>query len=191
LVINEIQAQIPQSQTSFYGQNKQVPIQINNNLPQQNIIFDGVGKLASNLKYILVAIPLDISSFFEQGNILKTYLKNLANTTTSEIRHIPFAKAALDTGVLGIRKMLNIMNQVVNLDQILPHNETLENRLGKDNIHERLKRDIACLYGYSSKPKECNVIGDVAEFFLNPIGAVVKIAKGPKYAESLKHHDIG
>jgi hypothetical protein len=70
LVTNEIQAQIPQSQTSFYGQNKQVPIQNNNNLPKQNIIFDEFGKLALNLKYIYVAIPLNISTFYEQGKIL-------------------------------------------------------------------------------------------------------------------------
>jgi hypothetical protein len=34
------------------------------------------------------------------------------------------------------------------------------------------------------------LIGDVAEFFLNPIGAVVKLEKGPKYADSVKHQDI-
>ncbi len=51
-----------------------------------------------------MAIPLNITNFFEQGLILETYLKNLANTTTSEIRHIPFTKAARDTGVWGLRK---------------------------------------------------------------------------------------
>jgi hypothetical protein len=35
------------------------------------------------------------------------------------------------------------------------------------------------------------MIGDVEELFLNPIGAVVKLAKGPKYADSVtKHQDI-
>jgi hypothetical protein len=82
------------------------------------------------------------------------------------------------------------MNQIVSLDQILPHNKTLEHRLDKDNIHKRPKQDIACLYGYSSKPKECNVIGDIEEFFLNPIGAVVKLAKRPKYANSTTKPDI-
>jgi hypothetical protein len=37
---------------------------------------------------------------------------------------------------------------------------------------------------FSSRPKECNVKEDVAEFFLNPIGAVIKLAKGCKYADS-------
>jgi hypothetical protein len=62
--------------------NKQVPTQHTINLPKQNIIFYEVGKLASNLKYI--------STFYEQGNILEVYLKKLANTTYSEICHIPF-----------------------------------------------------------------------------------------------------
>jgi hypothetical protein len=62
-----------------------------------------VVKLASNLKYINVAIPLNISTFHEKGNIPEIYLKNLANTATSKIRHIPFTKAAQDTGVWGPR----------------------------------------------------------------------------------------
>jgi hypothetical protein len=47
LVINENQAQIPQSKTFLYGQNKQVPIQNSNNLPKQNIIFDEVAGFKS------------------------------------------------------------------------------------------------------------------------------------------------
>jgi hypothetical protein len=68
----------------FYEQNKQVQYQ-HNNLPKRNLIFDEVGKLASNLKYIHVAISLNISTFYEQGKILEIYLKNLTNTATSKI----------------------------------------------------------------------------------------------------------
>jgi hypothetical protein len=68
-----------------------------------------------------VAIPLHIFTFHEQGNIQEIFLKNLANTTTFEIYSIPFTKAAWDTRVWGLRK---IMNQVVNLDKILPHIES-------------------------------------------------------------------
>jgi len=189
-VSDVIQAQHLQAQNFNFQFNKQAPIQQTKNLPKQNIIFDEVGKLASNLKYIHVAIPLNITTFYEQGLILENYLKNLANTTTSEIRRIPFTKAARDTGVWGLRRLSKIMKQIVNLDQILPHNDTVQDRLNKDNAHKRLKRDIACLYGYSSKPKECNVIGDVAEFFLNPIAAIIKASKGPKYADSKQAQDI-
>jgi hypothetical protein len=68
LVSDKIQAQNLQNQNF-----KQTPLQ-RNTLPKQNIIFDEVGKLASNLKYIHVAIPLNITTFYEQGLILKTYL---------------------------------------------------------------------------------------------------------------------
>jgi hypothetical protein len=113
LVSNEIKAQISQSQNSFYGQNKQVPVQNNNNLQKQNIIFDKVGKLASNLKYIHVAILLNISTFYEQGNIQEISLKNLANITSSKICHIPFTKAARDRGVWGLIKLSKMMIQVI------------------------------------------------------------------------------
>jgi hypothetical protein len=69
------------------------------------------------------------------------------------------------------------MNQVINLDQILTHNDTIEDRLDKDNVHKRLKRGVACFYRYSSRPTECNIIGDIVGFFLNPIGAMVTLAK--------------
>ena len=46
------------------------------------------------------------------------------------------------------------------------------------------------MYGYSSKPKECNVVGDIAKIFFNPIAAIVKAAKGPKYADSKQAQDI-
>jgi hypothetical protein len=60
-----------------------------------------------------------------------------------------------------------------------PQQNTIK-QTGQGQHAQRLKRDIACLYGYSSKPKECNVVGDIAEFFFSPIVAVIKASKGPK-----------
>jgi hypothetical protein len=40
------------------------------------------------------------------------------------------------------------------------------------------------------KPKECDNIGDVAEFFFNPNGAVIKTVRGPKYADSKQKQGI-
>jgi hypothetical protein len=40
------------------------------------------------------------------------------------------------------------------------------------------------------KQKESTVIGDVAELFLNPIGKVIKLAKGPKYANNKAKQDV-
>jgi hypothetical protein len=136
-----------------------------------------------------VAFPLNNSTTYEQGKIPEIYLKNLANTTNFELCCIPFTKAALDTGLWKLRKLWKIMNQVVNLDQILTHNQTLEHDKTR-TIFKKRKQDIVCLYGLSSRPKECNLIGDVAEFFLNPIDKVMKLAKGPKYADSKTKQDI-
>ena len=36
----------------------------------------------------------------------------------------------------------------------------------------------------------CSVIGDIAAFFLNQIGAIAKLAKGQKYTDSVEHQDI-
>jgi hypothetical protein len=49
--------------------NNPAPTQHTTNLLSQNTIFDEVGKLALNLKCIPVSIPLNISTFYEQGNI--------------------------------------------------------------------------------------------------------------------------
>ena len=54
----------------------------------------------------------------------------------------------------------------------------------------RQRRDIACLYGYSSTPKLCDEIGDVAQFFFNPIGAIIDAIHGEKYQDSTQRfHD--
>jgi hypothetical protein len=84
---------------------------------------------------------------------------------------------------MGTQKLLKIINQVVNLDQIITNNEILEHILDKDKYTNGLNR-------YISKPKECNVIGDRVESCLNPIGFAIKLAKGPKYAESIIKQDI-
>jgi hypothetical protein len=34
------------------------------------------------------------------------------------------------------------------------------------------------------------VVGDITEFFMNSIGAIVKLAKGPKYADSATKQHI-
>ncbi len=73
LVSDEIQAQNLQHQNFNYGHNKQAPLQQTKHLPKQNIIFDEVGKLASNLKYIHVAIPLNITTFYEGRSVVEWF----------------------------------------------------------------------------------------------------------------------
>ena len=43
----------------------------------------------------------------------------------------------------------------------------------------KVKRDIACLYGYSH-----DNTADITQFFLNPLVAIIKAAKGPRYEDT-------
>ena len=50
-----------------------------------------------------------------------------------------------------------------------------------------LKRDIACLYGYSSTPEKCDGVRDIAQFFFNPLGAIIEAAKGTKWEDTKEY----
>ena len=41
-----------------------------------------------------------------------------------------------------------------------------------DAIH-----NLACLSGYSQDPRKCDGTGDIINFFLNPVAAIIKAAK--------------
>jgi hypothetical protein len=47
----------------------------------------------------------------------------LKNTTTSEIKRIPFTKAARDTGEYGLKRLERIMKKLKQIDDNLPHKE--------------------------------------------------------------------
>ena len=48
----------------------------------------------------------------------------------------------------------------------------------------KVKRDIACLYGYSQDKRLCDNTADITQFFLNPLAAIIKAAKGPRYEDT-------
>ena len=48
----------------------------------------------------------------------------------------------------------------------------------------RRKRDTACLYGYSHNPKACDSTGEIISWFVNPIGAIIRAAKGPQIEDT-------
>ncbi len=133
--------------------------------PEQNILFEEVGKLATQMKYVHVLIPLNITTFFTQAQILQTSFQNLTSITTADKRRVSFTKAIRDAGTYGMKKLTTIMDQIKNLDNNLPHNMTKQ---GQQNTHVKLKRDIACALSYSFEPKQCGpdidtpVIDDVS-----------------------------
>ena len=65
----------------------------------------------------------------------------------------------------------------------IPHNSSYTHHFQEDP-HKVLKRDIACLYGYSSTPEKCDGVRDIAQFFFNPLGAIIEAAKGTKWEDT-------
>ena len=139
--------------------------------------------MATQMKYIHVVVPLNISVLYTEAGILRNSLSQMANKTTSDKRKIPFTKAIRDTGDYGLLKLHETMQIVDDLNLNLPHNSSQTHHF-KEDPHKVLKRDIACLYGYSSRPQDCDAVGDIAQFFLNPLAAIILAAKGTRWEDS-------
>ena len=90
--------------------NKQIPSVLAPK-PEQHILFEEVGKLATQMKYIHVVIPLNISSFYFQAEVMSKSFQNLSSHTTSAKHRIPFTKAVRDTGVYGMKKLAKIVEK--------------------------------------------------------------------------------
>ena len=52
----------------------------------QYVIFNAIGEMASQMMYIHVNLPLNISTLYDQANLFETYLLTLKNSTTSDIK---------------------------------------------------------------------------------------------------------
>ena len=107
------------------------------------------------MKYVHVIIPLNISTFFTQADILQASFQNLTTQTTPDKRRVSFTKAIRDAGVYGMRKLATIIDQIKNLDNNLPHNTTRQTQHHKYNQHIKLKRDIACAHSFSWETTQC------------------------------------
>ena len=75
---------------------------------------------------------------------------------------------------------------VDDLNLNLPHNSSQAHHFQEDP-HRILKRDIACLYGYSSRRQDCDEVKDMAQFFLNPLAAIIAVAKGTKWEDTKEY----
>ena len=60
-------------------------------------------------------------------------------------------------------------------------------RYFQEDPYRILKSDIACLYGYSSRPQDCDAVKDKAQFFLNPLAAIIEAAKGTKWEDTREY----
>ena len=48
----------------------------------------------------------------------------------------------------------------------------------------RVKRDIACLHGYSHDKRLCDNTADITQFYLNSMAAIIKAAKGRRHEDT-------
>ena len=99
-------------------------IQITQPKQNQHIVFEEVGKMATQMKYIHVIVPLNISVLYTEAEILKNSLIQMANKTTSQKHKIPFTKAVRDTGDYGLLRLQETMEMVNDLNLNLPHNSS-------------------------------------------------------------------
>jgi hypothetical protein len=77
----------------------------------QYIIFDEIGEMASQMMFMHVTIPLNLTALCDKADLFTSYLQTLQNTTNSIFKCITFNKAALDTGDYGLRRLKSIMKK--------------------------------------------------------------------------------
>ena len=100
-------------QPDIFQQTDNRPVtQITQPKTQQHIVFEEVGKMVTQMKYIHVVVPLNISVLYTEAGILKNSLTQMANKTTSEKCKIPFTKAVRDTGDYGLKRLQETMQMV-------------------------------------------------------------------------------
>ena len=117
----------------------------------QHIVFEEIGEMAPQMMYVHVFIPLNITTLYQQADIYKTYLLQLANSTTTDYNRIPFTKAARDTGLYGLSKINRIIQKLKNLDLNLPHVDSRQKReaqaLQNDLVKQYQQHSNAAIQG--------------------------------------------
>jgi hypothetical protein len=93
---------------------------IENSAPEQIIVFDEIGKMASSMAYLHVAIPLNISTFEQQISIFHTYLNKLTEVTTPMAKQVPFTKAIRDLASFAKSRLSTLQTSLRFVDTILP-----------------------------------------------------------------------
>ena len=89
-----------------------------------NIIFEEIGKMASSMTYIHVGIPLNISTFSHQINLLDNYIQGFTNLTTDQPQHILFTKTIRDLATFADSRLQKLGKKVLSIDHLLPAETT-------------------------------------------------------------------
>jgi hypothetical protein len=93
------------------------------------IDFDEVGQLASSMTYILVQMPVNLTSIYQQAEVMSKYSNNLIAHPLSDNVHSVFSKAIKTTVIFYFKRLERKMNQFINIDKNLPPKSNHENAM--------------------------------------------------------------
>ena len=115
--------------------------------------------------------------FFPVHLILQAILQNQPQTLQAvrQLQLISSPSLAIKKITQPITRITSAITdeakQILQKEIIKPINDLLQKST-------RVKRDTACLYGYSHNPKTCDSTGTIINWFLNPVAAIIQAAKG-------------
>ena len=96
--------------------------------PQQYTIFDEIGQMAAGMAHIHVAIPLNLTTFTDQADILSDYLSKLSRVADPDNpEKESFMQNIREIAVFGSTRLNRIRKQILHLDIILPVDGDLTN----------------------------------------------------------------
>ena len=96
--------------------------------------------MAADLSYIHVTLLLNISTLYQQAEVLKGYLTDLANFTTDKMHRIPFAKAVRDAGQISLRSLWQIVTNLKDIDYNLVYSQPNRRKKRSDFLRGALNR---------------------------------------------------
>ena len=119
---------------------------VNSPLSGQNqkhmTIFDSIGEMASGMAYIHVAIPLNLSTFHIQADILGKYLFQLSRVVDNDTLKDGFLASIREIAKFGMTKLQRIRNRVTHLDNILPFDGDLTRRARMTHISSLIEDEV-------------------------------------------------
>ena len=116
--------------------------------------------------------------FFPVHLILQAILQNQPQTleAVKQLQRISSPSLAIKEILKPITDITSATSratkQILQNTIIKPANAPIQNST-------RVKRDRACLYGYSHNPKACDSTGTIINWFLNPVAAIVHAFRKP------------
>ena len=110
--------------------------------PVQYTIFDEIGSMASGMAHIHVAIPLNLSTFSGQAQILQDYLSKLSRVVDEDHENKQlFMQSIREIAKFALTRLNRIKTAITHLDIILPFDGDLTDSRNRRQVHS-LDADI-------------------------------------------------